>query len=267
VLRCSDARFLELRALANRHGTGLMTHINRDREEVEFSVDVLGRRPIEHLHELGILGPDFVAIHSMLSTDREIELLRQVDAKVAHAPIVCCDILSAITKVVTMRASGVTVGLACDTVINDILAVMRLAWLMQSQASCIPFYDPDAFTAADAFAMGTRDGARVLGWQDEIGSIQVGMQADVVVIDANNLRLSPFVDPVTTLVRFASGVDVETVMIGGQVVVEDGRVTTLDEEAVLEEAAELSRKLSGVLTDRRMRPLSGARLRGGMDDR
>jgi len=256
VLRCSDARFVELRALAERCGTGLMTHINRDREEIEFALDVLGKRPLEHLHDLGILGPDFLAIHAMLTTDREIELLRQADARVAHAPIVCSDVLSAVTKVVTMRSVGVTVGLACDTVINDVLTVMRLAWLMQSQASCIPLYDPAGFTAEDAFTMGTRDGARALGWEDAIGSLEVGKQADLVVIEADNLRISPFVNPVTALVRYASGADVDSVMVAGRLVVEGGRVTTIDEGALLAQAASIYRKMGPAMEGRRMRPLA-----------
>lgn len=265
VLRCSDARFLAARTLAERHGTGLMTHINRDREEIEFTIDVLGKRPLEHLHELGVLGPKFLAIHAMLTTDREIELLRGSGANVAHAPIVCPDILSAVTKVVTMRSAGVTVGLACDTVINDILTVMRLTWLMQSQASSIPLYDPAGFTAEAAFAMGTRDAARALAWDDAIGSIEVGKQADLAIIDADNLRLSPFVDPMTALVRFASGVDVDSVFVAGDLVVKQGKVMTIDEQALLSEAVALYGRLGSTLDARRMRPLSGrsAEDRGG----
>lgn len=256
ILRSSDTRFLELHNLAQRHGTGLMTHINRDREEIEFAMDIYGKRPLEHLFDLGVLSDKFLAIHAMLTTDREIELLRQSGARVAHAPIACSDLLSAVTRVVGMRAVGVVVGLACDTVVNDILTVMRIAWIMHNQASSIPLYDPAALTAEDVFAMGTRDAARALAWDDEIGSIETGKQADVVLIDANNLRISPFRNPVSALVRYASGADVDTVFVGGEPVVEQGKVIKIDEEAALPEAAALFRKLGAALEGRRMRRLS-----------
>ncbi|MGH8956905.1 MAG: amidohydrolase family protein, partial [Microbacterium sp.] len=146
---CSDERFLEARELAERYGSGTMTHINRDREEIELSVSLFGERPIEHLYRIGALGPDFLAIHAMLTTDREIGMLADAGAAVAHAPIVCTDIVSAVTKVVAMRQQGVHVGLGCDTVINDLFKVMRHAFVMHTQATGIPLYDPWSLTTED----------------------------------------------------------------------------------------------------------------------
>jgi len=97
-------------------------------------------------------------------------MLAEAGAKLAHAPVVCTDIVSAVTDVVGMRAAGVTVGLGCDTVINDILAVARIAYLMHGQAAGIPLYDPVGFTTEDAFDMATIDGARALLWEHEIAA-------------------------------------------------------------------------------------------------
>jgi 5-methylthioadenosine/S-adenosylhomocysteine deaminase len=232
-----------------------MTHINRDREEIELSVSLFGERPIEHLNTIGALGGQFLAIHAMLTTDREIRMLADAGAAVAHAPIVCTDIVSAVTKVVAMRVAGVTVGLGCDTVINDLFKVMRHAFVMQTQATGIPLYDPQSFTTGDAMAMATIDAARALGWDDEIGSLEAGKAADVVVVDANNTRLSPAYEPPSTLVRYATGSDVESVVVAGRVVVDGGRVLTLDEPAVIEEAIALGDKLGEALAPRRYRPL------------
>ena len=170
VPSCSDEMYLEAMELAEKFDTGVMTHINRDREEIELSVSLFGERPLEHLRTVGALGSRLVAIHAMLTTDREIRSLAEAGAGIAHAPVVCTDIVSAVTKIVTMRAFGVKVGLGCDTVINDILKVMRIAFIMQTQSTGIPLYDPVAFTTEDAFAMGTIDAARLLRWDDEIGS-------------------------------------------------------------------------------------------------
>lgn len=255
VPSCSDERFLRTKELGDRHGTGMMVHVNRDREDVELSVSLYGERPIEHLHRIGALGPRFVAIHAMLTTDREIAMLAETGAGVAHAPLVCTDLVSAITKVPSMRAAGVTVGFGCDTVINDIIEVMRIGFVMHSQAAGIPLFDPYAFTTEDAFAMGTIDAARLLGWADEIGSLEVGKAADVVVLDADNARLTPAYDPVGTIVRYARGSDVESVLVAGDLVVSAGTVVTIDQEKLLQEAEVVGDKLGRVLGPRRYRPI------------
>ena len=255
VPSCSDERFLATKELAEKHDSGVMCHINRDREEIELSFSLFGERPIEHLHRIGALGDRFLAIHAMLTTDREIHMLAEAGAAVAHAPIVCTDIVSAVTKVVAMRAAGVTVGLGCDTVINDLFKVMRIAFVMHGQASGIPLYDPIGFTTEDAMTMATIDAASAIRWDDEIGSLEPGKAADVVVVDAENTRLTPTYQPVGTLVRYAVGTDVETVVVAGRIVVDDGRVLTVDEPALLDEAVRLGDKLGAALGPRRYRPL------------
>ncbi len=252
---CSDDRFLATKELAARHDTGVMCHISRDREEIELIFSLFGERPIEHLKTIGALDDRFLAIHAMLTTDREIRMLAEAGAAVAHAPIVCTDIVSAVTKVVSMRTAGVTVGLGCDTVINDLFKVMRIAFVMHAQSTGIPLYDPLAFRTHDAMTMATIDAARALRWDHEIGSLEAGKAADVVVVDAENTRLTPTYDPVGTLVRYAVGTDVESVVVAGRVVVEGGSVLTVDEPALLDEAERLGDKLGRVLGPRRYHPL------------
>jgi 5-methylthioadenosine/S-adenosylhomocysteine deaminase len=252
----SDEMFAAARDLAERHDTAMMTHINRDREEVELCVSLFGRRPLEHLAHLGVLGPRFVAIHAMLTTARETQMLAEAGAKLAHAPVVCADIVSAVTDVVGMRAAGVTVGLGCDTVINDILAVTRIAYLMQGQAAGIPLYDPVGFTTEDAFDMATIDGARTLRWEHEIGSLEVGKAADLAVLDGENPRLSPRHNPVGSIVRYAVGTDVKSVLVNGDLVVDGGQVLTVDEAALLDEAEEVAQRIRDHLLARRYWPLN-----------
>jgi cytosine/adenosine deaminase-related metal-dependent hydrolase len=255
---CSDERFLATKDMAARHDAGVMCHINRDREEIEMIFSLFGERPIEHLSTIGALDDRFLAIHAMLTTEREINLLAEAGAAVAHAPIVCTDIVSAVTKVVGMRTAGVTVGLGCDTVINDLFKVMRIAFVMHGQGTGIPLYDPLAFRTQDAMTMATIDAARALRWAHEIGSLEVGKAADVVIVDAENTRLTPTYDPVGTLVRYAVGTDVESVVVAGRLVVDEGRVLTVDETPLLDEAERLGEKLGRVLGPRRYHPLTGA---------
>ena len=165
-------------------------------------------------------------------------------------------IVSAVTGIVGMRAAGVTVGLGCDTVINDSLAVMRIAFFMQAQSAGIPLYDPIGFTTEDAFDMATIDGAKALMWDGRIGSLEVGKAADITVIDGENPRLSPRHNPVGSLVRYGVGTDVRSVLVDGRVVVDDGRVLTVDEEALLEEADEVADRVRDDLLPRRYWPLN-----------
>ncbi|HJO72445.1 MAG: amidohydrolase family protein [Rhodospirillales bacterium] len=256
VVACSDDRFVQAKDLADRFGTGLMTHINRDREEIEYSAAVNGVRPLEHLQRLGVLGPNFLAIHAMLTTDREIKALAEAAAKVAHSPLACNIIVSAITNVTAMRSAGVTVGLGCDTIVNDLWRIMGYAFTMHTQGTGIPLYDPLSFTTEDAFAMATRDAARALSWDEEIGSLEAGKQADIAVIDGDNVRLSPSHNPIAVLVQYAVGTDVESVLVAGRLVVDGGEVTTIDQSSLLEEATALSGRLADVLEPRRYRPLA-----------
>jgi 5-methylthioadenosine/S-adenosylhomocysteine deaminase len=255
VPSCSDDRFLQTKEIGERFGTGMMVHINRDREEVELAVSLYGERPLEHLHRVGALGPGFIAIHAMLTTDREVEMLAEAGGGVAHAPVVCTDILSAVTKVPTMRAAGVVVGLGCDTVINDILKVMRIAFIMHAAETGTRMFDPFGLTTEDVFAMGTIEAARLLRWDHEIGSLEPGKTADIAVVDGDNVRLTPAYDPIGTLVRYATGTDVESVLVAGRLVVDGGKVLTVDEPALLEEAERVGRMLGEVLGPRRYRPL------------
>jgi len=252
----SDEMFLECLEMARKYGTGVYSHVNRDREEIELSVSLFGLRPIEHLSKIGALADNFVAIHAMLTTDREIEILSDAGVKLAHAPLVCTDIVSAVTKVVTMRAAGVTVGLGCDTVINDLLKVMRTAFVMHTQATGIPMFDPIALTTEDVFDMGTIDAARTLLWEKEIGSLEEGKAADITVINGRNARLTPSYNPVGTLVRYAVGTDVESVLVDGKLVVDGGKLLTIDEEALLKEAEALGARMGAELGPRRYRPLT-----------
>jgi cytosine/adenosine deaminase-related metal-dependent hydrolase len=115
--------------------------------------------------------------------------------------------------------------------------------------------DPYGFTTEDALTMGTIDAARALGWDDEIGSLEVGKAADVVVIDGDNVRLTPAYDPVGTLVRYASGTDVETVLVAGRLVVAGGEVLTVPQAELLDQAEQVGAKLGAALAPRRYRPM------------
>lgn len=256
VASCSDAQILRLAELAEAYDSGVMYHVNRDREEIELSVALIRRRPIEQLNVIGALSDRLLCIHAMLTTHREIHLLAAAGASVAHAPVVCNDLMTAVTEVPAMRAAGIPVGLACDTVLNDILAVMRTAVTVHNQHTGVPLFDPASFTCDDAFTMGTIEGARALRWDHEIGSLEVGKAADIVIVNGDNTRLTPTRDPITALVRFGLSSDVESVVVAGELLLEGGSLLSISEPEVIDAAVEVSAKFGADLDARRYRPLS-----------
>ena len=146
-------------ALAADRDASFQMHVGRDREEVEFSLAVYGRRPVEQLAHWDVLSERLLAIHAILVTDREVGLLADAGASVAHSPIECQNILNGVPRVQRLRERGVAVGLGCDNAINDLWEVMRAAWVIHSSLGAIPDYDPEHLPAGDILDMATRDAA------------------------------------------------------------------------------------------------------------
>lgn len=136
----------------------------------------------------------------------------------------------------SMRKQGIEVGLGTDSMASDMIEVMRLAALVARMLD----EDPVALQAEDVLEMATIGGARALGLSDEIGSIEVGKKADLVAVDYRRLHLPPIIDPVANLVHQGMGSDVTTVLVDGRLIVENGRIKTIDEQALIKEAQEIA---------------------------
>lgn len=252
----SDTYFRLAAELAAERAATLQVHVARDREEVEFCLAVHGCRPVEHLAGLGVLSPRTLAIHAILLTAREIELLAAGGSAVAHSPVECQNILNGVPPVRTLRDRGIAVGLGCDNAINDMWEVMRTAWTLHSGLRGIRDYDAEHLPAEDIFAMATLDAARAVGWSDAIGSLEVDKRADLVVVDRSAPHLCVMQHPLVDLVRYGTRADVRDVMIDGRLVLSGGELTTIDLEAVTARAAEAAPRIATAVSPRRYRPLS-----------
>jgi 5-methylthioadenosine/S-adenosylhomocysteine deaminase len=242
--------------LAAERNASFQMHVGRDREEVEFSLAVFGRRPLEQLDHLGVITPHLLAIHAILVTDREVNLLARGGAAVAHSPIECQNILNGVPRIRRLVDRGIAVGLGCDNALNDLWEVMRAAWVVHSTIGAIPDYDPEHLTASDILTLATSGASRALRWDDAIGSIEVGKQADLVVVDGDAAHLVPVQDAVTDLVRYGTRADVRDVMVAGRLLVENGRHTTIDTEALFAAAEEAAPAVAAAVAPRRYRPLN-----------
>ncbi|PID86873.1 MAG: 8-oxoguanine deaminase [Chloroflexi bacterium] len=234
--------------LARAYGVRLHTHLAETVEEEEFCLETFGLRPVPYVESLGWTGDDVWHAHCVHMSQEEIDLFGKTKTGVAHCPCSNMRLASGIAKVPAMWQAGVPVGLGVDgSASNDgghLIAEARQAMLLQRVAPERYLSEkpggrggfggkPDAMTAREALRLATRGGAEVLG-RDDIGCLAPGMSADFIAINMNQVALAGSMhDPVAAVVLCQpSGVDYS--VINGQVVVENGQLTTLDLPVILE---------------------------------
>jgi len=238
---CSPELHVGARALAERLGVGTTYHLASSIEEAHVSQKRYGRWPITRISELGGLGPNLVIAHSVATADDEIPLLAEHDTKVAFCPSTSLKLAkgaTAIGKYPEMREADVTVALGTDGVsAAGNLSLMRQLYLAAGLFKDARL-DPEQLGAREALRMATIDGARALGWDDEIGSLEPGKRADFVLFDLDNFEWTPYADPLQALVWSASPASVAETWVDGVPLYRDGRVETVDEVAIHAEARE-----------------------------
>jgi len=253
LLGFSELYFREGAKLAERHGVSMQTHVSRDREEVELSLAVWGRRPIERLHDLGVLSRRFVAVHAVLASEPEIELLARSGAAVAHSPTESVANMNAVPNLPRFRAAGIRVALGCDNQGNDMWDTMRAAWLIHGARWGVAAFDPEFLPAGDLLAMATHESANVLCVDDLTGSLEVGKAADCVVLDGNAPHLLAGHYLASDLVRFATRGEVKATVVNGRVLYRDGEFTTIDIDALRRDAAAGAEHVRSLVEGRRYR--------------
>ena len=229
----------EIRDLAERHDAVVHVHAAETEAEVASVEGAHGRRPVEHLDDLGLLGSRTVLAHAVHLTDDEIGRLARTGTSVAHCPASNLKLGSGIARVPDLLAAGVAVGVGTDGPASsndlDIFAAMRLAALLHKGVRG----DPLAVPAAQVLRMATLHGARAACLDDELGSIEPGKRADLVAVDVDQPHTQPVYDPVSTLVYAAGRADVRHVWVDGEQVVADGVAVRCDQAEVAAELAGL----------------------------
>ncbi len=243
---CSDAFLSGYLRLLRDYGIGLQTHVGETKVQAVYSVQHWGKTIVRRLADLGLVGPGFVAGHGVWLTDDDIRQLADAGAAVAHNPASNLKLGSGIAPVREMLEQGLTVGLGTDGSMSsdnqNMFEAMRFAALVGKVR--FPHQQERWVGARSVWEMATTSGARVLGMADQIGVIAPGRKADLVLLRADSPFLRPLNDVVNALVYCETGADVDTVLVGGRLVLQDGRVLTVDEgqlRAQAQEAAERSR--------------------------
>lgn len=232
IPNCSDDLCRAVKDLADRKGVGIHTHVAAVLGENEMITEKYGKRSLERYYDLGLFGPNLYTVHMGYPNDQEIAWLKQHDVKVAHCPSASMHGsygVIANRMMPRMIEAGISVSLGTDSATAgrflDMVRVMYLAACAHKDA----YADPLKVGAYKALEMATIDGARACLWDDEIGSLEPGKKADLVIVDMEGLHWAPPIDPINSLVYAANGSDVETVVIDGRIVMKDKVLTTVDE--------------------------------------
>jgi 5-methylthioadenosine/S-adenosylhomocysteine deaminase len=229
---CTPELLREVKDAAEQHGLPFVIHLAETRREAEIVQERHGTTPLRHLHNLGLLDRRTLLAHCVWLDEAEMDILAASGAAVSHNPVSNAKLGSGVAPVRAMRSRGVPVGLGTDGALSNnglsIFQEMKFGLLLARATSG----DAAALTAADVFAMATLEGARALGWEDEIGSLEAGKQADLVVLDLfHPLGLTP--QRVLSDIVFAAGPQhIREVMVAGEPVFAEGRLTKVDEPAM-----------------------------------
>ncbi|MEX3107018.1 MULTISPECIES: amidohydrolase [unclassified Streptomyces] len=228
----SPAQLTEVFALAREFGALVHIHAAENATEVATVEVKYGKRPVELLDSLGLLGPDVLLAHAVDLTGPEIAALARTGTSVAHCPVSNLKLGCGIAPVPRLLGAGVTVGLGTDGAVSsnalDVLGAVRQAALVHKAGG-----DPTAVGAEQAVRMATVWGARALGLGERIGSLEAGKRADLVVVDLSGPHLRPRHDPWSTLAYAARADDVRDTVVDGKVLMRGRALTTLDECSVV----------------------------------
>jgi 5-methylthioadenosine/S-adenosylhomocysteine deaminase len=237
IFNCSDELITATLDRARALGTVAQMHVAEIPEENAHALATRGATTVRHLERLGALGPDLLAVHATWVDDEEIGLLAERSCPVSHNAASNLKILGT-PRVADMLDAGVRVALGTDGApSNNRMSVIDEMWLAAIVQKGVR-RDPTVLPADAVLRMATADGAAALGMADEVGALEVGRRADLVVIDPLTANFATAADPVSALVTALKSENVEHVLCDGEWVLRDRRITTVDEAAVLAEAAE-----------------------------
>lgn len=228
---------LEIRRAADELSAPIHVHAAQSIFQKVYSLKTYGKSLIAHMHDIGFLGEGLVIGHCTWPTESDIELLAKTGTGVTHHPSCNLRVRNGISPAWHMLRAGVTVGLGMDgKSINDdddFIQEMKMCYLLHRLTS-LELHSPH-MTAREVFRMATENGAKLLGFATELGRLEPGRLADVALLDYRAM-CAPFVDPghdpIDVLLYRAVGRHVHTVMVGGEIIVEDGKVLTLDEASI-----------------------------------
>jgi 5-methylthioadenosine/S-adenosylhomocysteine deaminase len=248
IYTCSEKTLRDAAALARKYQAPIVIHVAEMKKELDDSREKNGTTPVQYLNKIGVLGPDLVAAHCIYVDEMDRKILAEQKVGCVHNPSSNMMLASGVAPVTEMRAANVAVGLGTDGVAGsnndmDLMEEMDLA----AKLAKIAKMDPRALSAKAVVEMATIEGAKALHMDKEIGSLEKGKKADIIVIGLDEPHAVPVYDIYAQLAYALKGSDVETVVIGGRVVMRDKKVLTVNEAAAMAKAREYRKKVADSL--------------------
>ncbi len=228
---------------ADENGVGLHIHISETKQEVEDIYKEHGVSPVEYLESLGLFQRHVVAAHCVHVSEKDMDILKKYNVGVCHNPGSNLKLASGIAPVPAMLEKGINVGIGTDGASSNnnlnMFEEMHLTALIHKGYNLNPLI----LNAREVLEMATIGGARVLGLENEIGSLEEGKKADIIIIDLEKPHLYPKADLISNMVYSAQASDVKTVIINGRIVMENYKLTTYDEKEILIKSDEMKNDL------------------------
>ncbi|MBR9985190.1 MAG: amidohydrolase [Desulfosarcina sp.] len=244
---CRERTLEAAKAVADELGLIFQVHVAETRFERDQSIKEKGLSPVAHLDRLGILDRRTLLAHCVWVDEADIATIQQRGCAVAHCPESNMKLASGIAPVTAMQSAGVTVSLGTDGCASnnnlDLFGEMGTAAKLHKVAT----FDPTALNAASVLNMATIDGAHAVGMADRIGSLEIGKQADIVILDTRTPHLTPMYHPESHIVYAAGGADVRHVLVAGRQVVRDRRLLTIDIGEVIDRVNAIGREIRSSL--------------------
>jgi len=248
IYTCSKKTLEDSAALARKYHAPILIHVAEMKKELDDSLKQNGLTPVQDLDKAGVLGPDVVAAHCIFVDEKDRKILAERHVGCVHNPSSNMMLASGVAPVIEERAAGIAVGLGTDGPAGsnndlDLMEEMDLAAKLQK----ITKMDPRALGAKSVVEMATIEGAKALHMEKEIGSLEIGKKADIILIGLDEPNAVPMFDVYAQLAYALKGSDVETVVIGGRVVMRDKKLLTLNEPEILAKAREYGKKVEASL--------------------
>jgi 5-methylthioadenosine/S-adenosylhomocysteine deaminase len=235
---CSTWLLKEIKTLSERLEVGITLHLAQNKNEVDQILSREGKRSVEYMEDIGLLGPRVIAAHCSWINKSEIEILGKTRTNISHNAAMNAR-RGHIAPICALREAGANIGLGSDNMTEDMIEVIRVALMVGR----IKTSNATALLPYEVMEMATVNGAKALGLSKEIGSLEPGKKADIIMIDLNKPHLVPLVNIVANIVHNGMASDVDTVIVDGRILMESRQVKTINEGEVMDQAQKTTERL------------------------